>query len=85
MEFRAGVGTLDGRQKLRETFIDEMRAVELYVTGLGPTYIGIRTEGRSLNGVIEETRQMERRHVRHRTIPDPYMGSSTKFEVVQSV
>ena len=39
---------------------DEMRVVELYVTGLGPAYIGIRTEGWDLDSVIEEAKQMER-------------------------
>ena len=33
-----------------------MRVVELYVTGLGPTYVGIRTEGRGLDSVNNSTR-----------------------------
>ena len=35
---------------------DERRAVELYVTGLDPTYIGIQTEDRRLESVIEEAK-----------------------------
>ena len=39
---------------------DERRAVELFVTGLGPAYIGIRTEDWRLESVIEEAKQLER-------------------------
>ena len=35
---------------------DERRAVELYVTGLGPAYIGIPTEDRRLESVVEEAK-----------------------------
>ena len=35
---------------------DEKRAVELFMIGLGPTYIGIQTEDQSLDRVIEEDR-----------------------------
>ena len=39
---------------------DDRRAVELYMTGLGLAYIGIRTEDRRLESVVEEARQLER-------------------------
>ena len=39
---------------------DERRVVELFMTGLGPAYIGIQTEDRSLESVVEEVRQLER-------------------------
>ena len=39
---------------------DERRVGELYVTGLGPAYIGIRTEDWRLESVVEEARQLER-------------------------
>ena len=35
---------------------DEGRVVELFVTGLGPAYIGIRTKDRRLEIVVEEAR-----------------------------
>ena len=50
---------------------DVPRAVELYVFGLGPEFMVIRPEGRSLESVVEEARQVERRHIRHGTLPDP--------------
>ena len=39
---------------------DERRAVELYVTGLGPAYIGMRTGDQRLESVVEEARQLKR-------------------------
>ena len=39
---------------------DERRSVELYMTGLGPAYIGIWTKDRRLVSVVEEARQLER-------------------------
>ena len=39
---------------------DEGRVVELFVTGLGPAYIGVRTRDRRLESVIQEARQLER-------------------------
>ena len=39
---------------------DERRVIELYVTGLGPAYIGIWIEDRRLESVIEEARQLKR-------------------------
>ena len=51
---------------------DVPRAVELYVFGLGPEFMVIRPEGRGLESVVEEARQVERRHIRNGTMPDPY-------------
>ena len=34
----------------------ERRVVDLYVTGLGSTYVGIRTEGRTLESIIDEAK-----------------------------
>ena len=62
---------------------DESREVELYVIGLGPTYIGIWTEDRRLESVVEEARQFERRHIMHGTILDPYLSSSSGYVVTQ--
>ena len=59
-----------------DVFQDVPRAVELYVFGLGPEFMVIRPEGRSLESVVEEARQVERRHIRHGTMPDPYQSSS---------
>ena len=53
---------------------DECRSVDLYVTGLGPTYVEILTEGRTLESIIDEARQLERRPIMHGMIPDPYMS-----------
>lgn len=39
---------------------DEHRAMDLYMTGLGLTYVGIRAEGRTLQSVIDEVGQLER-------------------------
>ena len=39
---------------------DERIVVELYMIGLGPTYISIRTEDKRLESVVEEARQLER-------------------------
>ena len=39
---------------------DERRVVDLYITGLRPIYIGIHMEGRTLESVIDEVRQLER-------------------------
>ena len=39
---------------------DERRAVELYVTELGPAYISIWTGDQRLESVVEEARQLER-------------------------
>ena len=50
---------------------DERRAVELYMIGLGPAYIGIQTEDQRLESVIEEARQLERGHIMHWTIFAP--------------
>ena len=33
---------------------DESRAVELYIIGLGPAYIGIQTENQRLESVVKE-------------------------------
>ena len=41
------------------------------MTGLGPAYIGIRTEDWRLESVVEEARQLERRDIMHGTIPNP--------------
>ena len=57
---------------------DVPRAVELYVFGLGPEFMVIRLEGRSLESVVEEARQVERRHIRHGTMPDPYQSGSVR-------
>ena len=57
---------------------DVPRAVELYVFGLGPEFMVIRPEGRSLESVVEEARQVERRHIRHGTMPDPYQSGSVR-------
>ena len=35
---------------------DERRPVELYMTGLGPAYIGIQIEDRRLESVVKEAR-----------------------------
>ena len=55
---------------------DAPRAVELYVFGLGPEFMVFRPEGRSLESVVEEARQVERRYIRHGTMPDPYQSDS---------
>ena len=47
---------------------DDMRSVELFVMGLGAAYISIQTEDWRLDSVIEEARQLERRHIMHDTI-----------------
>ena len=39
---------------------DEHRAVDLYVIGLGPIYMGIHTKGCTLESVIDEAKQLER-------------------------
>ena len=39
---------------------DERRVIELFMTRLGPTYIGVRTKDQRLESVIEEARQLER-------------------------
>ena len=39
---------------------DESRAMDLFMTGLGPTYVGIHIEGHTLESVIQEARQLER-------------------------
>ena len=57
---------------------DIPRTVELYVFGLGPEFMVIRPEGRSLESVVEEARQVERRHIRHGTMPDPYQSGSVR-------
>ena len=57
---------------------DIPRAVELYVFGLGLEFIVIRPEGHSLESVVEEARQVERRHIRHGTMPDPYQSGSVR-------
>ena len=57
---------------------DISRAVELYVFGLGPEFMVIRPEGRSLESVVEEARQVERRHIRHGTLPDLYQSGSVR-------
>ena len=64
---------------------DESREVELYVIGLGPTYIGIWTEDRRLESVVEEAKQLERRHIMHGTIPDPYLSSNSGYMVTQGI
>ena len=38
----------------------------------------IRPEGRSLENVVEEARLVERRHIRHGTMPDPYQSGSVR-------
>ena len=55
------------------------------MTGLGAAYISIRTEGRRLDNVIEEARQLERRHIMHDTITDPYASSSSRFAITQGI
>ena len=60
---------------------DKYRAIDLYVIGLRPTYIGIRTEDHTLERVVEEARLLERRHVRQGTISDPYLGSTSRLGV----
>ena len=57
---------------------DVTRAVELYVFGLGPEFMVIQPEGRSLESVVEEARQVERRHIWHGTMPDPYQSGSVR-------
>ena len=57
---------------------DVPRAVELYVFGLGPEFMVIRPERRSLESVVEEARQVERRHIRHGTMLDPYQSGSVR-------
>ena len=57
---------------------DERRVVELFVIGLGSAYICIWTADQRLQSLIEEAIQLERRHIRHGTIPDPYESGSTR-------
>ena len=57
---------------------DVPRAVELYVFGLGPEFMVIRPEGRNLESVVEEAWQVERRHIRHGTMPDLYQSDSVR-------
>ena len=57
---------------------DVPRAVELYVFGLGPEFMVIRPEGRSLESIIEEARQVERQHIHHGTLPDLYHSGSVR-------
>ena len=64
-----------GRHAL-DVMQDDRRSLELFVTGLGAAYISIRTEDRRLDNIIEEARQLERRHIMHDTISDPYASSS---------
>ena len=64
-----------GRHTL-DVIQDDRRLVELFVTGLGAAYISISTEGRRLDSVIEEARQLERHHIIHDTIFDPYASGS---------
>ena len=63
----------------------ERRVVDLYVTGLGSTYVGIRTEGYTLESIIDEARQLVRRHIRHSTIPNLYMSGDGRTVGVQNV
>ena len=59
--------------------------MDLFVTGLGPTYIGIRTESHTLESVVQEARQLERRYIMHGIIPDPYLRSNSGFVVAQGI
>ena len=65
-----------GRHAL-DVIQDDRRAVDLFMTGLGVAYISIRTEDRRLDSVIEEARQLERHHIMHGTIFDPYASNSS--------
>ena len=47
--------------------------------GLGPEFMVIRPEGRSLESVVEEARKVERQHIRHGTMPDPYQSGSIRL------
>ena len=38
----------------------------------------IRPEGRSLESVVEEAQQVERRHIWHGTMPNPYQSGSDR-------
>ena len=64
---------------------DEHKGVYLFVTGFGPSYIGIQIEDQRLESVIEEARQLERRYIRRGIIPDPYVSSIIRTEVAQCV
>ena len=59
-----------------------MKAVELFKMDLGAAYISIRTKGRRLDSVIEEARQLERRHIMHGTIVNPYASSSSGVVII---
>ena len=64
---------------------DDDRSAELYVIGLGSAYISIRPGGRTLLSVIEEARQLERRHIMHGTIPDPCQSGNSVSVTSQGV
>ena len=55
------------------------------MTGLGAAYISIKTKGRRLDSVIEEARQLERRHIMHGTIVDAYAISSSGVAMTQGI
>ena len=57
----------------------------LFVTGLGAAYISIRTEDWRLDSVIEEARQLERRHIMHDTIFNPYASSNSGVVMTQGI
>ena len=52
---------------------------------LDPAYIGIQTEDQRLENDVEEVKQLERRHIIHGTIPDPYLSSSSGYVVAQGI
>ena len=73
-----------GRHAL-DVIHDDRRVLELFVMGLGAAYISIKTEDRRLDIVIEEARQLERHHIMHDTISDPYASSSSGVVMTQGI
>ena len=73
-----------GRHAL-DVMQDDKRSIELFVTGLGAAYISIWMEDQRLNNVIKEARQLERRHIMHGTISDPYASSSSGVVITQGI
>ena len=52
--------------------------VDLYMTGLGPSYVRIHTEGHTLESIIKEARLLERRNIGQGMILDLYITRDSK-------